>query len=244
MVSKKPLYTNLWGKYAASEGEEGFNRVMEQINAQDAGEYVLFPVVDEHLFLPGPYDYDIAPHRVDIAVRRIREFESFKGWKKKRIIIVGDKEQKSKFVTTSRTEHIDSQDDEINLQTIAAKYDNITIVDSTDTTLKKIIKIANGRQILFRASDQGVGKYSGEFYRRLSLLDYQPSKEEKLTVGYDISDLETEHQVVSQRKSAYLPIILSRDIFDGLVKNHLSENSYIFVPRLVKQELQKLVAEQ
>jgi hypothetical protein len=130
------------------------------------------------------------------------------------------------------------------LRTIAEKYDSVTVVDPTDTTLRKIIKIADGRQILFRSSDQGVAKYSGEFYRRLSLLGYQPSKNKKLTVGYDISDLETEHQVVSQKQSVYLPIILSRDVFDGLIKSHLREDSYIFVPRLIKREVQKLVAEQ
>lgn len=241
IATKKQPYTNLWGKYAAGEGEEGFNRVLEQVNAQDAGEYVLFPVVYEHLFLPGPHDFDVAPHRVDIAVRRIREFESNNGWQNKRIIIVGDKEQKSKFVTASRTSRINSQDDEISLGTIADKYDNITILDSTETTLNKIIEIADGRQILFRSSDHGVEKYSGEFYRRLSLLDYQPSREEILIIGYDISDLETEHQVVSQKQLSYLPVILSRDVLDGLVKSHLREKPYIFVPRLVKQELQNLV---
>lgn len=107
--------------------------------------------------------------------------------------------------------------------------------------MRKIVEIADGRQILFRSSDQGVGRYGDEFYRRLSLLDYQPSKEEKLTIGYDISDLETEHQVVSQKQTAYLPVILSRDVFDGLVKSHLREKPYIFVPRLVKQELKRLV---
>ncbi|MCP4071874.1 MAG: hypothetical protein GY742_09070 [Hyphomicrobiales bacterium] len=244
IADRRLHYTNLWGKYTSSEGEEEIYRVLELYNSKDAGEYVLFPVMDEHLFLPGPYDFDTAPHRVDIAVQRIRAYENEKGLENKRLIIVGDREQKSNFVTASKSGRIISQDDEISLRTIAEKYDNITVVDPTDTTLMKIISIADGRQILFRSSDHGVEKYSGEFYRRLSLLGYQPTKEENLTVGYDISDLETEHQVVSQKQSVYLPIILSRDIFDGLVKSHLREDSYIFVPHLIKAELQKLVAEQ
>jgi hypothetical protein len=241
--TKRQPYTDLWGKYASSEGEEGFTRVLNQFNAEDAGEYVLFPVLDEHLFLPGKFEFDIAPHRVEIAVRRMREFEKEKGWKPKRIVIVGDKEQTSKFVTASDKGRIGLQGDDVSLRTIASNYKDITVIDPTDTTLEKIIKIADGRQIFFRSSDQGVEKYSKEFYHRLSLLGYDPSKEDSLTVGYDISDLETEHQVFSQKESEYLPVILSRDIFDELVKNHLKDDAHIFVPRLVKSELQKIVAE-
>ena len=244
MSSNRQPYTDLWGKYAVTEGDEGLSRVLEQNNAEDAGEYVLFPVLDEHLFLPGKNDFDIAPHRVDIAVQRIREYEKEKGWKKKRIIIVGDNEQKSNFFTTSKKGVIESQPDEVSLRTIAADYENVTVVDPTVTTLKKIIEIADGKQILFRSSDQGVEKYSKKFHHRLSLLGYEPSKDETLTVGYDISDLETEHQFVSQKQSGYLPVILSRDVFDELVKSGFQDDTYIFVPRLVKRELQKLVAEQ
>lgn len=235
-------YTNFWGKFDAGEGEEGFGRALEQFNAEDAGEFVLFPIQDQHLFLPGPYEYDIAPHRVDIAVRRIREFEAEKGWDKKRIIIIGDNEQKSRFLTASVCGRIRTQNDEICLRSISRHYEDIIVLDPTEATLSKIIEIADGRQILFRASDQGVEKYSAEFYRRLTLLGYEPTKSQSLTIGYDISDLETEHQVVCQKESAYLPVILSRDVFDALVSNHLREDAYIFVPRLVKRELQKLVA--
>lgn len=242
LASKRPAYTTLWGDYKVSEGDEGFNRALEQFNSEDAGEYVLFPVVDEHIFLPGLTEFDIAPHRVEIAVRRIREYEKEKGWGKKRILIVGDKEQKSRFVTTSSNGRVKAQDDEVSLRTISENYENVIVADPTDITLRKIIDIADGRKILFRASDQGAEKYSKEFYHRLSLLGYTPSKDTSLTVGYDISDLETEHQVVSQRRSEYLPVILSRDVFDLLSKSYLQDGTYIFVPRLVKQELQKLVA--
>ena len=170
--SLKPAYTKLWGRFSTLEGEEGFRRVLDQINAEDAGEYVLFPVVDDQLFLPGPHEYDMAPHRVELAVRRIREFEREQGWKPKRIVIVGDQEQKSRFITTSSEQRIDEEDDDVSLRTITDHYDNIKIVDPTDTTLQKIIEIANGRRILFRSSDQGFEKYSSEFYHRLSLLGY------------------------------------------------------------------------
>lgn len=239
---RRQPYTSFWGKFDVGEGEEGFARVLEQFNAEDAGEFVLFPIRDQHLFLPGPHEFDIAPHRVDIAVRRIREFEEENGWDKKRIIIIGDKEQKSRFLTASVNGRISTQNDEICLRSIARNHQDIIVLDPTEATLAKILEIAGGRQILFRASDQGVEKYSAEFYRRLALLGYAPNKSQSLTIGYDISDLETEHQVVCQKESAYLPVILSRDVFDGLVTNHLREDAYIFVPRLVKRELQRLVA--
>ncbi|TMV09868.1 hypothetical protein FGK63_02005 [Ruegeria sediminis] len=243
IASRKPPYTNLWGRFKASDGDEGFERVLDQFNSEDAGEYVLFPVVDEHLFLPGMHEYDLPPHRVEIAVRRIREYEKERGWDKKQILIVGDKEQKSRFVTASDGGRVDTPNDEVSLRTIAADYEKVTIADPTDITLRKIIDIADGRKILFRASDQGADKYGAEFYHRLSLLGYAPSKDNSLTVGYDISDLETEHQVVSQKHTEYLPVIISRDIFDLLSKSYLRDGTYIFVPRLVKRELQRLVAQ-
>lgn len=241
LSSSRPLYTQLWGKFVNADGDEGFVRVLDQFNADEAGEYMLFPVVDEHLFLPGPQEYDAAPHRVEIAVQRIREHEKEHGWTQKNIVIVGDKEQQSRFVTSSIDGRVTSPNDEVSLRTIEAEYEGVTVADPTDITLRRIIEIADGRQIFFRASDQGAAKYSAEFYRRLSLLGYQPTREENLVVGYDISDLETEHQVVSQKHTAYLPVILSRDVFDLLSKSYLRDGSFIFVPALVKRELQKMV---
>ena len=203
-----------------------------------------FPVVDEHLLLPGMFEYDVAPHRVEIAVRRIRDCEKEKGWPPKRILIAGDKEQRSMFVTTSSGGRVATKDDEISLQTISDNYDDVIVADPTDITLRKIIEIADGRNVFFRASNQGAEKYAKEFYHRLSLLGYEPWKETNLTIGYDISDLETEHQVVSHQHFDYLPVILSRDVFDSLSKSYLQDGNYIFVPRLLKEELQKLVAEQ
>ncbi len=243
LSSKRPQYTQLWGKFINADGDEGFVRVLDQFNSDEAGEYVLFPVVDEHLFLPGMHEFDIAPHRVEIAVRRIREYENQNGWMQKKIVIVGDNEQQSRFVTSSKDGTVASPNDEVSLRTIAADYEDVTVADPTDITLRRIIEIADGRQIFFRASDHGAKKYSNEFYHRLSLLGYEPTSEENLVVGYDISDLETEHQVVSQKHTAYLPVILSRDVFDLLSKRYLRDGTYVFVPSLVKQELQKLVAE-
>ncbi len=242
--SRRQPYTRLWAKFAAGEGDEGFSRALGQVNAEDAGEYVLFPVRDEHLFLPGKLDFDIAPHRVDIAVRRIREFEKQKGWAKKRVIIVGDKLQTSVFVTESEECRIKTEYDEISLQTVEEKYGNLTVLDPTELTLRKVVKIADGRTILFRASEDGIEKYGKEFYRRLRLLGYEPSRDGSLTVGYDITDFETEHQFVSQKYPDYLPVILSRDIFDELHKSDIPDDAYIFVPRLVKDELHRLVSEQ
>lgn len=241
-ASSKPPYTRLWGEFQNSDGDEGFERVVEQFNVEEAGEYVLFPVVDEHLFLPGPHEYDIPPHRVEIAVRRIREFENQNGWAQKKIVIVGDKEQFSHFVTCSKDGTLASPNDTVSLRTIADEYENVIVADPTDITLRKIIETAQGREILFRASDQGAEKYSAEFYHRLSLLEYTPTSTDRLVVGYDISDLETEHQVLAQKDTDYLPVILSRDVFDLLSKSYLREGNFIFVPALVKRELQRLVA--
>ncbi len=238
--SAHPLYTPHWTRFQASEGMEGFTRAIDQFNAQDAGEFVLFPVVDQHLFLPGAHEYDIPPHRVEISVQRIRDYERDMGWAKKRILIVGDQEQTSRFVTASCDGVIDSDQDEISLRTIAQEYERITVIDPTEVTLRRIIEVAEGRDIHFRASDDGAAKYTERFYHRLSLMDYAATQPGTLTVGYDISDLETEHQIVAKKHDSYLPVILSRDVFDLLTKRHLTEGSFIFVPRLVKEEVYHL----
>jgi hypothetical protein len=242
LSTRRPAYSNLWGHFDAADGDEGFERALGRFNAGEAGEYLLFPVVDDQLFLPGPDEFDLAPHRVEIAVRRLRNFERESGWTPKRIIIVGDREQRSRFVTSTSNSRVESSNDEVSLQGIAADYDGVEVADPTDMTLKRIIEIADGRQIFFRASDRGAEKYCRAFYRRLALLGYNPTRDADLTVGYDISDLETEHQIVSQKNSEYLPVIVSRDVFDSLSKRYLREGAHIFVPHLVKEELQKLVA--
>ena len=243
LCTTKPGYTDLWAGFVTTEGDQEYERVLKQFNSEEAGEYVLFPVVDEHLFLPGPNEYDTAPHRIEIAVRLIREHEKNCGWAKKRILIVGDKEQRSQFVTASQVGHMETARDEISLRTIENGYEDVIVVDPTEITLKKIIEIADGRHILFRASESGAEKYTRAFYDRLSLLGYEPTKDASLTIGYDISDLETEHQVLAQNHDEYLPVILSRGVFDLLSKSYLRDGTYIFVPRLVKRELQRLVAE-
>lgn len=243
LCNTKPGYTDLWGGFVTTEGDQEYERVLKQFNSHEAGEYLLFPVVDEHLFLPGPFEYDVAPHRIEVAVRLIREHERNCDWEKKRILIVGDKEQCSRFVTATQSGRLETARDEISLRTIENEYEGVIVVDPTEVTLKKVIEIADGREILFRASDGGAEKYARSFYDRLSLLGYVPTKDGSLTVGYDISDLETEHQVLAQNHDEYLPVILSRSVFDLLSKNYLRDETYIFVPRLVKRELQKLVAE-
>lgn len=237
----KPRYTDLWGYFQNLDGDDGFDRVMDQYNAAEAGEYVLFPVVDDHLFLPGPTEYDTPPHRVEIAVQRIRAYEADQGWTPKRLFIVGDRAQTSLFVTSSAEGPVTTEDDEISLSSVAAEQPNVHVVDPTDITLRRIMQIAAGRQIYFRASDTGSAKYSQRFYQRLADLDYVVDQPGALTVGYDISDLETEHQVIAQQQSDYLPVILSRDVFDLLQGRHLTEGSYIFVPHLVRDELHRLV---
>lgn len=158
-----------------------------------------------------------------------------------KIVIVGDKEQRSRFVTSSSLGRVASSNDEVSLGTIAADYPDVTVADPTDITLRQIIQFADGGQIYFRAFDLGAEKYGEEFYHRLSLLGYEPTRDGALVVGYDISDLGTEHQVLSQKNIDYLPVILSRDVFDLLSKRYLREGTYIFVPRLVKEELQRMV---
>ena len=242
--SSKPTYTDLWAGFYTAEGDRELKRVFEQFNTEEAGEYILFPVVDENLFLPGPDEYDTPPHRMEVAVQLIREHEEALGWSRKRIIIVGDREQQSRFVTTSQSGVMAAAHDDVSLGAIENKHKDVIVVDPTEVTLRKILEVADGREILFRASDDGVERYAAPFYERLSLLGYNPTEEGTLTIGYDMSDLETEHQVMARNHDEYMPVILSRDIFDLIENCPVRGRSFIFVPRLVMHYLKELSLEE
>jgi hypothetical protein len=242
----KPTYTEVWNYYSADTIYEGLQTVLQRSGADNAGEYIFFPVKDDQIFLPAPTAHDISPHKLDIVCQDIRMIEKQQHWKTKRIIIVGDKYHKSFVQSEDKKGLIKQSEDTISLSTITAKYKNVTLLDPTDIVLTRIIKIADGRKIVFRATIEGIKEYKARFYTRLKELGYREKAVKKgiLTIGYDLFEDQTEQQTLSRKIDDYFPVVLSKHVRDALIRNGYKKAEFLYVPELVLTVISKKAEEQ
>ena len=112
--------------------------------------------------------------------------------------------------------------------------------------LKKILTIANGRRIAFRATKDGLKEYKARFYSRLEKLGYKDTAKRKgvLTIGYDLFEDQTEQQTLSRIIDDYYPVVLSKTVRDALIRNGYREQEFLYVPELVLEILTKTAGEQ
>lgn len=242
----KPAYTKIWNYYSADTLFDDLKKVAERCDGRTAGEYIFFPVKDDQIFLPAPTAYDLAPHKLDILCQNIRTIEKTNKWKSKRIIIVGDKYHKSFVRSEDKKGTLSDTEEVISLESIAKKYDNIILLDPTDIVLKYILKIAKGRKIVFRATHEGIAEFKSRFYHRLEELGYkQPTaKKGVLTIGHDIFEDLKEQQMLSRKIDDYFPIVLSKNVYDALIRNGYKRNEFIYVPELVLKTISKEASQQ
>lgn len=242
----KPLYTQLWCYYNVETLYEDLKNVILRAGGDTAGEYVFFPVKDDQIFLPGAKAYDLSPHRLDILCQNIRVIEREQKWKPRRIIVIGDKFHRSFVHSEDRRRIIPKSADTISLTSIAKKYEDITLLDPSDIVIKKIIAIAKGRKIVFRATREGITEYKVRFYERLKQLGYKQQKTKKgiLTIGYDIFEDQTEQQTLSHKIDDYFPVVLSKNVHDALIRNGYKKQEFLYVPDLVLEALSKTAEEQ
>jgi hypothetical protein len=232
---QEPTYTNIWNYYSSDTFYDDLKNVIENSSGQTAGEYIFFPVKDDQIFLPGPTAYDLSPHKLDILCQDIRNIEKEKKWRSKRIIIVGDRYHMSKVVSEDKEKRVKKSEDIISLESIAQKYSKVTLIDPTDIVIQKIIDIAQGRKIVFRATQEGIKEYKKRFYDRLEALGYKEKKNKKgiLTIGYDLFEDQTEQQVLSRKIDDYYAVVLSKNIHDALIRNGYKKSDFLYVPELV-----------
>lgn len=241
----KPNYIDIWNYYDPATGYKDLKDVLQKSGSITTGEYVFFPIKDDQIFLPGPAAYDLSPYKLDILCQNIRTIEKKLQWGQKRIIIVGDKYHKSFVQSEDEKKVIKKTQDIISLQSIAEKYDNVTVLDPTDIVIKKIITIARGRKIVFRATREGIKEYKSRFYERLETLrKISSTKPGILTVGYDLFEDQIEQQTLTRKIDDYYPVVLSKHVHDALVRNGYKPNEFLYVPDLVLQTLSWTVAEQ
>lgn len=242
----QPTYTNIWNRYDITTLYDDLKDVLLRCDPKDAGEYVFFPVKDDEIFLPNENAYDLSPHKLDIICQNLRTLEKEMGWNEKRIIIIGDKNHMSFVRSVDQKNVIRNSEDSISLESISKKYGNITLLDPTDIVMKKIVDMAKGRKILFRATEAGINEYKERFYERLKHMGYKESGDSKgtLTIGYDIFEDQTEQQKLSQIVDDYYPVVLSKNVCDALIRNGYKKNEFLYVPDLVIKELRKVAAEQ
>lgn len=242
----KPSYTQIWSFYDVTTLYDDLKNVIIRSDGVHAGEYVFFPVKDDQIFLPNDIAYDLSPHKLDILCQNIRTIEKEQKWKTKRIIIIGDKFHKSFVQSEDRTKVIPRSADTISLESIAKKYKNVTLLDPSDIVIKKIIDLAQGRKIVFRATKEGIKEYKERFYDRLKHLGYEQIKTKKgvLTIGYDLFEDQTEQQTLLRKIDDYFPVVLSRNVHDALLRNGYKKSEFLYVPDLVLKTLSRTAAEQ
>ena len=246
IASVKPTHTNVWNYYDANSSFDALEKVIQRVCDKTTGEYIFFPVQDNQIFLPGENSYDLSPHKLDILCQDLRTIEKHNKWKAKKILIVGDRFHKSFVQSEDRRGKIKKSEDVISLETISKKYPNITIVDPTDIVLKKVIEIAKGRVVAFRATKEGISEYKKRFYDRLDTLKYAPTKNAKgiLTIGYDLLEDQTEQQTLARKIDDYYPVVLSKSVADALIRNGYKKDDFIYVPDLVIEHLTKEASRQ
>lgn len=242
----KPSYSSVWNHYSSDTLFEDLKKVLERSDAADAGEYIFFPVKDDKIFLPPYTAYDLSPHKLDIICQNIRTIEREKKWRTKRIIIIGDRFHKSYVYSEDEKGPLKKTEDIISLESIAKKYKNITLLDPTDIVMKRIIEIAAGRAVVFRATRDGMSEYKKRFYHRLKKAGYIKRKNKNgiLTIGYDIFEDLTEQQMLARRIDDYYPVVLSKNIHDALIRNGYKPTEFIYVPELVLKLTAKIAAQQ
>jgi len=242
----KPAYTDIWNYYDISTSFENLKDVINRCDGANVGEYIFFPVRDDAIFLPGESDYDLSPHKLDLICTNIRAAEKEMQSLAKRIVIIGDKYHKSVVYSEDKNSVILNSEDVITLHSISSKYENVTLLDPSDIVIKKIIEIAKGRKIVFRATKEGIKEYKTRFYDRLESLGYveQTKKEGVLTVGYDVFEDQTEQQTLSKKIDDYYPVVLSKNVKDALIRNGYKKSQFIYVPDLVLLALHDVAKQQ
>lgn len=242
LASIKPVYTNHWVKYDTSNSFTLLEKALIHGDAQSCGEYILFPVRDTELFLPGEREYDIAPEKVEVLIHTIRDIEKVNNWDPKRIIIVGDRKQITCVRTETKKSVVENSTEDISLISIDKDIRKVTIVDSTDLVMKEILRRYPDRKIYLRTSLDGSTQYKKRFFDRLDELGYNDDAESKLSVviGYDISEEQVERETFRSKLQEYLPVILSKDTHDAILRKGYTKEQFIYVPDLVLAELKKI----
>lgn len=242
----KPRDTVIWNYYNTETTYQDLKDILYRADTEHAGEYIFFPVKDDQIFLPNETAYDVSPHKLDILCQNIRMIEKEEKWGTKRILILGDKFHQDIVQSEDEKTIIETSTDVISLSSIATKYQKVTLLDPTDIVLKKILTIAKGRKIVFRATKAGITEYKKRFYERLKDLGYTTSHKKKgiLTIGYDLLEDQTEQQTLARTIDDYYPIVLSKTVRDALIRNGYKEQEFIYVPDLVLQELTQKASEQ
>jgi len=244
LATHKPNYTRHWTKYDITNSYAMLEKAMLLAAAKNAGEYILFPVKDTELFLPGEREYDVSPEKVEVLIQTIRDVESVNGWEPKRIIIVGDRKQITMVRTETKNAVLEDSLENISLTSIDKDIRKVTIVDASDLVVKEILRRHPGKRIYLRTSIDGSNAYKKRFYDRLEELGYNDnsSYNQSVIIGYDMYEEQVQRATFRNTSQDYLPIVLSKETYDALHRKGFTKNQFIYVPDLVLTELQALAA--
>lgn len=246
LSSRKPAFTVHWLSFDMNAPFDSLVRNLNRAHAKDCGEYLFFPVTDTHLFLPGPNEYDLSPEKVEVMVQSLRDIEKTYNWGVKRIIVVGDRKQVSYIQTETKDGLLEDTRNQISLEKIDKRYQNVDVLDASDLVAKEILRRFPHHRIFFRSSQEGNQTYKKRFYARLEEHNYKddPQNEHSVVIGYDLQEEQIKRESILTGLQSYLPVVLSREVHDAILRNGHTAESFIYVPELVLAKLKNLAKQQ
>lgn len=242
LATRAQHHTPHWLYYDPASTFQSLQSTLDLADAYNCGEYIMFPIIDTEIFLPGAGQYDLSPEKVEVIIQAIRDIEKIKGWPAKRIIIVGDKKQTSCIQTENIKGVLEGTIELVSLESVQKRFEKIIVIDATDLVIETILKKFPDRRIFFRSSVDGGAAYKQRFYDRLKEFGYidDPENKYSLVVGYDLYDEQVERESLATNLQEYLPVVLSHEVHDALIRNEYKSDDFIYVPDLVLNKLKEM----
>lgn len=220
----------LWTHLPKDASLKATFEAFDKANIENAGEIMILPTVEQHQFLPGADNHDMSVDGIVAQINSIDEYCKAHGIPPKKVIVVGSKQQTESYVATAQDGTITEQETETLEQRleelITMRGGKIEILDPTEIIMDKIVQLAEGRNIIFKATEESTKLYGNRFVEALNRQEYTVEDEgEPVTVRYNITDIPTRNFASSND----IAIILDPSQKSALLSKGVSEDRIIVV---------------
>lgn len=232
-----PISQKVWELVKSTGTQEEIFRSLDRGGFESAGEALILPVRAEDMILPGENGHDMSLDEIAAKVRIVKEYCDSRKIPNKRIIMVGDFDHEE--VYSRRTGENSTELTKKSLGTLVDELETelkvkIERIDPTKDVMKKVVDLAQGRQIEYHATKVSDERYGQRFYRELEIAGYKPTGAEAVRVFYNINDIPTESHVGLDD----LAIVLDESVYGKLTKTgKFKEEHIICAPLFVRQEV-------
>jgi hypothetical protein len=224
--------SNIWKLLKKGANEKEIFKILDNGNFTKAGEVLLMPVKKEDMLLPGKNGHDMNLDEIETMIDILDAYCDKNEIPRKKIIVVGsrDLEQVYGIVTPEGYKAFSKKSlDGLVYDLKEKRSAGIEIVDPTkDIILPEIIKIADGKRIIFRGTEESVERYANTFYDTLNKMGYRATKNEEIFFDYNINDIPTQTTAGSEDICA----ILDPTAKEALLRKGIPEKNILIVPEM------------